>query len=133
MKIGEVAKLTGLTVKSIRYYHDIGLVVGHRGENGYREYSQQAIDALGFIQHCRALGFALEDCKALLELQNDNQRNAADVKALASHHLADIDMRIQQLTVLKEQLSQLIHDCQGGNQPNCAILTGLNKQTCSKR
>ncbi|GIU44472.1 MerR family transcriptional regulator [Shewanella sairae] len=132
MKIGEVAKLTGLSVKSIRYYHDIGLVVGQRGENGYREYSLKSVESLEFIQHCRALGFTLEDCKALLELQNNTSRNAADVKAVASHHLQDIESRIEQLTVLKQQLSQFIHDCQGGNQPNCAILTGLSKHTCSK-
>ncbi|MGS0730758.1 MerR family DNA-binding protein, partial [Shewanella sp. 0m-11] len=107
MKIGEVAKLTGLSVKSIRYYHDIGLVMGQRGDNGYREYSDSAVNALQFIQHCRALGFALEDCKALLELQNNTSRNAADVKELASHHLQDIELRISQLNILREQLSQL--------------------------
>ncbi|MCG9730826.1 Cu(I)-responsive transcriptional regulator [Shewanella sp. Isolate13] len=128
MKIGEVAKLTGLSVKRIRYYHDIGLVLGLRGDNGYREYSQSSIEALLFIQHCRTLGFALEECKTLLELQNNSDRNAADVKALAMHHLQDIETRITQLSNLREQLAQLIHDCQGGEQPNCAILTGLSQK-----
>ncbi|MCL1147016.1 MerR family DNA-binding protein [Shewanella sp. 10N.261.52.F9] len=132
MKIGEVAKLTGLSVKSIRYYHDIGLVVGQRGDNGYREYTQKAVESLEFIQHCRALGFTLDDSKALLELQNNTARNAADVKALAEHHLQDIETRITQLSTLKAQLGALIHDCQGGNQPNCAILSGLSKHTCTK-
>ncbi|MDR8523172.1 MULTISPECIES: MerR family DNA-binding protein [Shewanella] len=132
MKIGEVAKITGLSVKSIRYYHDIGLVVGQRNDNGYREYNQQAIESLEFIQHCRALGFTLDDSKALLELQNNTSRNAADVKALAEHHLQDIDTRIQQMMALKAQLAELINECQGGNQPNCAILSGLSKHTCKK-
>ncbi|WP_394202161.1 Cu(I)-responsive transcriptional regulator [Shewanella waksmanii] len=125
MKIGEVAKQVGLSVKTIRYYHDIGLVVGQRGDNGYREYNQQAINALKFIQQSRALGFALEDCKALLELQNNDHRKAADVKALAIHHLDDINQRISQLKDLRSQLTQLIDDCEGGEQPNCAILDGL--------
>ncbi|MCL1139051.1 Cu(I)-responsive transcriptional regulator [Shewanella pneumatophori] len=132
MKIGEVAKLTGLSVKSIRYYHDIGLVVGQRGDNGYREYNQKSVESLEFIQHCRALGFTLDDSKALLELQNNTARNAADVKALAEHHLQDIETRISQLTELKAQLATLIHGCQGGNQPDCAILTGLSKHACKK-
>ncbi|MGS0683392.1 MerR family DNA-binding protein [Shewanella sp. 125m-7] len=127
MKIGEVAKLTGLSVKSIRYYHDIDLVVAQRGENGYREYSDNAVNALQFIQHCRALGFTLEDCKALLKLQNNTHRSAEDVKELVSHHLHDIELRISKLTVLREQLSQLIHDCHGGEQPDCAILKGLGE------
>ena len=126
MKIGTVAKLTSLSVKSIRYYHDIGLVEAVKNDNGYREYAQAQVDALGFIQHCRALGFTLEDCKALLDLQQDSQRNAADVKVLAQHHLEDVEQRIAHLTNLKNQLQHLIHDCKGGQQPNCAILKGLN-------
>lgn len=132
MKIGEVAKLTGLSVKSIRYYHDIGLVLGQRGDNGYREYNQGSVEALLFIQHCRALGFALEECKALLELQNNCHRNAEDVKALATHHLQDIESRINQLSTLRDQLAQLIGECQGGEQPNCAILTGLKQNNTNK-
>ncbi|PKG74048.1 Cu(I)-responsive transcriptional regulator [Shewanella sp. GutCb] len=126
MKIGEVAKLTELSVKSIRYYHDIGLVEGRKSDNGYREYSQKEVDALSFIQHCRALGFTLEDCKALLDLQQNTRRNAADVKALAQHHLDDIKQRIDQLNNLRNQLQHLIKDCKGGSQPNCAILNGLS-------
>ncbi|ACJ30079.1 Regulatory protein, MerR [Shewanella piezotolerans WP3] len=126
MKIGTVAKLTNLSVKSIRYYHDIGLVIGGKNDNGYREYTQSHVDALSFIQHCRALGFTLEDCKALLDLQQDSQRNAADVKALAQHHLDDVEQRIAHLSNLKKQLQHLIHDCKGGKQPNCAILKGLS-------
>ncbi|WP_299806748.1 Cu(I)-responsive transcriptional regulator [uncultured Shewanella sp.] len=128
MKIGQVAKITGLSVKSIRYYHDIGLVLGQRSENGYREYNQSSIEALQFIQHCRELGFTLEDCKALLELQNNHSRNADDVKAVATLHLQDIENRISQLCILRDQLANLVHDCQGGKQPNCAILNGLQKQ-----
>ncbi|MCL1057776.1 Cu(I)-responsive transcriptional regulator [Shewanella gelidimarina] len=129
MKIGAVAKLTDLSVKSIRYYHDIGLVETRKNENGYREYSQAEVDALCFIQHCRALGFTLEDCKALLDLQQNTQRNAADVKALAQQHLDDIEQRIDQLSNLKQQLQHLIKDCQGGSQPNCAILKGLSPRS----
>jgi len=61
MKIGEVAKQTGLSVKSIRYYHDIGLVCGGRNEAGYRVYRQQDIESLKFVHQCRDLGFSLED------------------------------------------------------------------------
>ncbi|MCL1052097.1 MerR family DNA-binding protein [Shewanella abyssi] len=129
MKIGEVAKLTDLSVKSIRYYHDISLVEGRKNDNGYREYSQKEVDSLGFIQHCRALGFTLEDCKALLDLQQNTDRNAADVKALAQHHLDDIEQKIDKLSNLSRQLRHLIKDCKGGKQPNCAILNGLNPST----
>lgn len=126
MKIGEVAKLTGLSVKSIRYYHDINLVPAIRGENGYREYGSPQVDSLKFIHHCRELGFSLDDCRSLLDLKLDKLRDAEEVKALAREHLQQISQRIIKLQALETQLSQLVKDCRGGAQPDCAILTGLS-------
>ncbi|GGI78519.1 MerR family transcriptional regulator [Shewanella hanedai] len=129
MKIGEVAKLTGLSVKSIRYYHDINLVHGVKGENGYREYDTPQVNSLKFIHHCRELGFSLDDCRSLLDLKLDNLRDAEEVKALAREHLQEISQRIIKLQTLETQLSQLVKDCRGGAQPDCAILTGLSCST----
>lgn len=126
IKIGDVAKRTGLSVKSIRYYHDIGLVCAERDTNGYRSYNQSQIDELHFLHHCRELGFTLEDCRTLISLKSDTYRSAEDVKQLANVHLQDINRRIAQLNGLKQQLTELIHACAGGAQPECAILKGLS-------
>ncbi|WP_299010003.1 MerR family DNA-binding protein, partial [uncultured Shewanella sp.] len=128
MKIGHVAKATGLSIKSIRYYHDIGLVKGQRGANGYREYAPSHVEALSFIHHCRSLGFTLDDCRALLDLKMNQSRHAEDVKVLAKQHLTTISDKIRQLQILEQQLKHLIHDCEGGEQANCAILTGLSQE-----
>ncbi|BAJ03066.1 MerR family DNA-binding protein [Shewanella violacea] len=127
MKIGEVAKKTGLTVKSIRYYHDIGLICATRGENGYREYDKPQIDSLRFIGHCRDLGFSLDDCRSLLDLKLNQDRDAEDVKRLAKTHLEMVSDRITKLQALESQLNHLIKDCRGGHQPDCAILSGLSE------
>ncbi|QYJ87993.1 MerR family DNA-binding protein [Shewanella mesophila] len=129
MKIGEVAKQTGLSVKSIRYYHDIGLVCAERGANGYRSYGTAQIDELHFLHHCRELGFTLEDCRALLSLKSDKSRSAEDVKQIANIHLQEVNRRIAQLHNLKQQLSELIHACAGGEQPDCAILKELSAKS----
>jgi len=126
MNIGEVAKQTGLSVKSIRYYHDIGLICAARGDNGYREYDKPQLESLHFIHRCRELGFSLEDCRALLELNQNNARDAEDVKQLAKTHLAQISDRIVKLQALETQLKQLINTCRGGHQPDCGILSGLS-------
>ncbi|MBW8182390.1 MerR family DNA-binding protein [Shewanella nanhaiensis] len=126
MKIGEVAKLTGLSVKSIRYYHNIELVTALRGENGYREYAQPQLDSLKFINHCRELGFSLEDCRSLLQLKQNNLRDAEDVKSLAKAHLKQVSDRIIKLQTLETQLAHLVKSCHGGQQPDCAILKGLS-------
>ncbi|MBE7214256.1 MerR family DNA-binding protein [Shewanella benthica] len=127
MKIGEVAKKTGLSVKSIRYYHDIGLICAARGENGYREYDKPQIDSLNFISHSRDLGFSLDDCRSLLDLKLNQDRDAEDVKRLAKTHLEMVSDRITKLQALESQLKHLIKDCRGGHQPDCAILSGLSE------
>lgn len=132
IKIGEVAKQTGLSVKSIRYYHDIGLVCAERDSNGYRSYSDAQIDELHFLHHCRELGFTLDDCRTLLSLKSDQSRSAEDVKQIANVHLQEVNRRITQLNNLKQQLSELIHACAGGAQPECAILKGLSTKTSTK-
>ncbi|MEL4388583.1 MerR family transcriptional regulator [Shewanella xiamenensis] len=128
MKIGEVAKYTGLSVKSIRYYHDIGLVCGERNEAGYRVYRHRDIESLKFVYQCRDLGFSLEDCKLLLGLRNNDSRNAEDVKQLTRNHLAYVEEQIGKLQNLRSQLQQMVSECQGGEQPHCAIIDSLNHQ-----
>ncbi|ASF14902.1 MULTISPECIES: MerR family transcriptional regulator [Shewanella] len=128
MKIGEVAKHTGLSVKSIRYYHDIGLVCGERNEAGYRVYRHRDIESLKFVHQCRDLGFSLEDCKLLLGLRNNDSRNAEDVKQLTRNHLAYVEDQIGKLQNLRSQLQQMVSECQGGEQPHCAIIDSLNHQ-----
>ncbi|MEL4276327.1 MerR family transcriptional regulator [Shewanella xiamenensis] len=128
MKIGEVAKHTGLSVKSIRYYHDIGLVCGERNEAGYRVYRHRDIESLKFVHQCRDLGFSLEDCKLLLGLRNNDSRNAEEVKQLTRNHLAYVEEQIGKLQNLRSQLKQMVSECQGGDQPHCAIIDSLNHQ-----
>ncbi|MFB2718333.1 MerR family DNA-binding protein [Shewanella xiamenensis] len=128
MKIGEVAKHTGLSVKSIRYYHDIGLVCGERNVAGYRVYRHRDIESLKFVHQCRDLGFSLEDCKLLLGLRNNDSRNAEDVKQLTRNHLAYVEDQIGKLQNLRSQLQQMVSECQGGEQPHCAIIDSLNHQ-----
>ncbi|MCH1928917.1 MerR family transcriptional regulator [Shewanella sp. A25] len=128
MKIGEVAKRTGLSVKSVRYYHDIGLVCAQRNEAGYRVYQHRDIESLKFVHQCRDLGFSLEDCQLLLDLRNNEHRNAEEVKLLTSKQLAYVDSKISQLQNLRSQLQLMLSQCEGGEQPHCAIIERLNQQ-----
>ncbi|WP_299787884.1 MerR family DNA-binding protein [uncultured Shewanella sp.] len=126
MKIGEVAKETGLSVKSIRYYHDIGLICATRGDNGYREYGKSQVESLKFVHHCRELGFSLDDCRSLLVLKLNLARDAGDVKELAKAHLERVSERIVKLQALESQLKHLVEECRGGKQPDCSIISSLS-------
>ena len=81
--IGDVADLSGLPAKTIRYYEDIGLVEPLRSTNGYRSFRQSDVHKLAFLGRARALGFTIEDCRSLLKLYADTDRASAEVKQIA--------------------------------------------------
>ena len=125
MNIGDVADLSGLPAKTIRYYEDIGLVEPLRSANGYRSFRQSDVHKLAFLGRARALGFTIEDCRSLLKLYADTDRASAEVKQIAEEHLDRIDRKIAELTEMRATLSHLVDACAGDHRPNCPILADL--------
>lgn len=125
MNIGDVADLSGLPAKTIRYYEDIGLVEPLRSANGYRSFRQSDVHKLAFLGRARALGFTIEDCRSLLKLYADTERASAEVKQIAEEHLDRIDRKIAELTEMRATLSHLVDACAGDHRPNCPILADL--------
>ena len=125
MNIGEVAERAGLPAKTIRYYEDIGLVRPARDSNGYRAFIEQDVHKLIFLARARALGFSIEECRALLALWEDRARASADVRAIAKDHLARIEEKIADLEAMRDTLSDLVRSCAGDDRPDCPILTSL--------
>ena len=125
MNISDVAGSTGLPVKTIRYYEDIGLIAPARSANGYRDFSDSDLHKLAFIGRARSLGFGIDACRDLLRLYNDQSRASADVKSLAQSHLAEIDRKIAELGEMRATLSHLIEACAGNDRPDCPILADL--------
>ncbi len=125
MNIGQAAEQSGLPVKTIRYYEEIGLVAPARGDNGYRRYNGPDLHKLTFLQRARGLGFSIEDCRALLSLYEDKGRASANVKKLALDRIADIDRKLDELQSLRGTLGQLAESCHGDDRPDCPILDDL--------
>ena len=125
MNISQAAERSGLPPKTIRYYEEIGLVRPARGANGYRDFGQADLHKLTFLARARALGFTIEDCRVLLALYEDRGRESADVKRVASDHLAQIDAKIADLQAMRDTLSTLVAACAGDHRPDCPILETL--------
>lgn len=126
MNIGTAARQSGLPPKTIRYYEDIGLLTADRAANGYRDYSSEDVHRLRFVQRSRSLGFSVEECRQLLSLYTDRDRASADVKAIATEKLDQIDRKIAELTGLREMLGHLVENCHGDARPDCPIIDGLS-------
>ena len=125
MNIGNAAEKSGLSAKTIRYYEDIGLLQADRAGNGYRDYSMSDVHRLRFLQRSRSLGFSVEECRQLLSLYSDKDRESASVKAIAKAKLTEIDRKLAELTELRDTLRVLVRTCHGDKRPDCPIIEGL--------
>lgn len=125
MNISDAADQSGLPVKTIRYYEEIGLVVPGRRDNGYRYYTCPELNKLAFLQRARRLGFSIEDCRALLSLYEDKNRASADVKRVAETHILEVDRKIAELRSLRDTLGRLVESCRGDDRADCPILDDL--------
>ncbi|MCZ4288249.1 Cu(I)-responsive transcriptional regulator [Hoeflea alexandrii] len=122
MNIGEASGATGLPVKTIRYYEDIGLIKPDRAANGYRDYGGKDVHRLAFIQRSRSLGFTIDECRSLLSLYEDKERASSDVKALALDKIREIDRKLGELKSLRATLKTLAEHCHGDDRPDCPII-----------
>jgi MerR family transcriptional regulator, copper efflux regulator len=77
------------------------------------------VERLEFLAHARALGFSIDDCRALIALREDPHRASADVKRIAQGHLDGIDES------MRATLSHLVACCHGDDRPDCPILADL--------
>ncbi|MFF7406705.1 MerR family transcriptional regulator [Streptomyces murinus] len=69
MQIGEVAERTGLSLRTIRHYEEVGLVVpSARSKGGFRLYTESDVDRLMVIRRMKPLDFSLEEMRDLLEI-----------------------------------------------------------------
>lgn len=124
MNIGTASEKSGLPPKTIRYYEEIGLVKADRAGNGYRAYSITDVHRLRFLQRSRSLGFSVEECRQLLSLYGDKERESADAKSIAEAKLVKIDRKIAELASLRDMLSHLVNDCNGDGRPDYPIIDG---------
>jgi MerR family transcriptional regulator, copper efflux regulator len=129
MNIGHAAERSGLPAKTIRYYEDIGLIVPERSDNGYRDYSNEDVHRLRFLQRSRSLGFSVGECRQLLSLYDDKARESSEVKALAIAKLGEIDRKVAELLSLREMLGRFVNLCHGDDRPECPIIEGLSRDT----
>ncbi len=130
MNIGKAASLSGLTVKAVRYYSDIGIINPDVDSNtGYRDFSEPDLAKLQFVAKARKFDFSLDDCRELLALYENKERSSKEVKALTLEKVAEIDIKLAELNMLRHQLNTLASACQGDDRPDCPILDALSDRT----
>jgi DNA-binding transcriptional MerR regulator len=125
--IGELARVTGCKVQTIRYYEEIGLMPEPaRTVGNQRRYDQRHVDRLAFIRHSRELGFSLDAIRELLSLSDRLEQPCDAVDRLARRQLEQVERRLARLTMLKSELERMLEQCAGGRIRDCRVIEALS-------
>ena len=129
MNIGQAARASGVSVKSIRHYEATGLLPrAARSAGNYRRYGGNDVHTLRFIKRARALGFSMADTRELVGLWKNQGRSSAAVKKIAGKHLEVLQRKIAELRSMAGTVEHLMHHCHGDHRPDCPILDDLAKE-----
>ena len=128
MKIGEVAKQSGVGIETVRYYERQGLLPQpERRASGYRQYDESVVKRLKFIRNSKDLGFTLAEIKELLALWFDPNTRCQHVRHRAELKIADIEGRVRALQKMKRSLKRIISQCETKESVDeCPLLIDLD-------
>ncbi len=125
-KIGEVARMCGLTIDTVRFYEKQGLLGSVRRKAGIRRYDDDALRRLAFVRRAVGLGFKLTEIRALLRLRVSSRSSCETVRGRALEKLADVESRIAELQHVRDALAQLAETCAHTTTATCPFLDALD-------
>jgi MerR family transcriptional regulator, copper efflux regulator len=110
LKIGEVSAKSGLPIKTIRYYDEIGLLAPtvERSTSGYRLFRRQVVDRLAFIKRAQALGLSLTEVKEILAVHDQGDLPCHTVKQQIEGKVEQLTDQIHQLEMLRTELQTVL-------------------------
>ena len=124
--IGELARLAGCRVDTIRYYERIGLMPKpERTEGRQRRYGENQARQLLFIRRLRDLGFSVEEAGDFLAMRQQQYYECSDFKKIADARVAHIRQQIGKLRRLEHRLRDISAHCAEGATTNCGVIEAL--------
>jgi Hg(II)-responsive transcriptional regulator len=135
MKISDVARNSGVSVETVRFYERKGLVPRPRRPlSGYRNYNEDAEKRIRFICRAQELGFSLAEVRQLLALRGDANVDCAGVRATAESKITEIDRKISSLQTMRNALVEVERVCPGtGSLDDCPILGAIERADSRNR
>lgn len=133
MTIGELAKLAGIGVETIRFYEREGLLEQpKRPAGGIRTYSEESIAELAFVHEAKELGFTLREIRDLVTLRADPATDAAALRGRATAKLAQVEKEFARVERKRATLRDLLARCPGrGDLERCPIVQALSVTTAT--
>lgn len=129
LRIGQLHQQSGVPIKTIRYYEELGLLqTVARSEGGFRLFEPVMVQRLGFIKRSQTLGLSLAEIGEILQIYDRGEQPCANVKAKLNQKVKAIDEQIHHLSILRTQLKALLqHEPGPVGDLICPIIQGKRK------
>jgi MerR family copper efflux transcriptional regulator len=113
LKIGQLSTESGVPIKTIRYYEELGLIRAHeRTEGHFRLFHPSAVNRLLFIKRLQSLGLSLQEIRECLIVHERGELPCEDIKDKLEKHINEIDRQVEQLRLLRQQLTETLQEWQ---------------------
>jgi MerR family mercuric resistance operon transcriptional regulator len=127
--IGQLSRMTGVNIETIRYFEKVGLIAPPpRTDGGHRVYGDDHLRVLAFIRRARELGFSPEEVRGILALGGPRNACCDEVQEIASRHLQTVRSKIADLVRLEKLLASTIDRCSGDHAPQCAVIDMIEQE-----
>lgn len=108
MRIGELARRSGVPTTTLRYYEQAGLLAPpRRTDSGYRTYDAEAMQRLVFIRAAQAVGLTLAEIREVIAIRDGGRPPCQHVRELVDRRRAEVRARIAELRRLEEDLARV--------------------------
>jgi len=111
MLISELSKKTGVSIHTIRFYENKGLIEGKPDENvktnKYKKYDESHLEKIAIIKEAQEVGFTLAEIKNLLDKWYSGRFNKEEQMEFFSAKINEINVKIQQLKGAKKRLEEV--------------------------
>lgn len=125
-QIGEIARLAGVSVDTIRYYEKLRILKpAFRTQSGYRVFGRAAVDRIAFVKRAQALGFSLREVAQLI---GAGRSECGHIRDLLEKKLCELDAQIQMITEFRNILMRHLNKCKeeirrNGKKSKCPVLS----------
>ena len=107
--IGQVTALSGVPIRTIRYYESLGLLKSSgRTEGGFRQFSSDILMRLSFIKRAQTLGLSLQEICEILQVYDAGKPACDEIQQKLKDKIFEINRQIEQLLTLRSELRQLL-------------------------
>jgi DNA-binding transcriptional MerR regulator len=109
LKIGDVARLSGIGIEALRFYEKSGLLEKPaRTGSGYRMYGREVLHRLAFIRQSQTLGFTLEEIRSIVEDARTGRSPCDEVREIVRHRLEELDERMREMRRYRKELAETL-------------------------